>query len=65
MLFVLAPVLANVLVFQITMLPAGLPLPLIVTALWIVVALQFRLILVPLFVRHAQPDASDRGFVRR
>ena len=61
-LFVLAPVLANILVFHITMLPAGLPLALIVTALWIFVALQCRAIFVPLFVQHAKPDASDRGF---
>ena len=52
----LAAVIANILVFHITMMPAGLPVALFVTALWAVVALQFRSIFAPLFAQRAKPD---------
>ena len=50
----LAPVIANILVFHITMLPSGLPLALFVTLLWIIVALQLRAHFAPLFARKAE-----------
>jgi putative oxidoreductase len=50
-LVVLAAVLANILVFHITMLPQGLPLPLIVTVLWFIVAWSIRGTFAPLFLR--------------
>ncbi len=50
----LAPVIANILVFHITMLPSGLPPALFVTLLWIIVALQLRAHFAPLFARKAE-----------
>jgi hypothetical protein len=45
----LAAVIANILVFHITMMPSGLPVALVVTVLWTIVALPFRSIFAPLF----------------
>jgi putative oxidoreductase len=48
----LAAVIANILVFHVTMMPSGLPVALIVTALWTIVALPFRAIFAPLFTQR-------------
>ena len=55
----LAAVIANILVFHITMMPAGLPVAFFVTALWTVVALQFRSTLAPLFEQRPKPDIGN------
>jgi uncharacterized membrane protein YphA (DoxX/SURF4 family) len=55
-LAMLAPVIANILVFHITMLPSGLPPALFVTLLWIIIVLQFRSHFAPLFSRNAKPN---------
>jgi len=47
-LVALAAVIANILVFHITMQPAGLPVPIVVVALWFVVAYSRRDDLAPL-----------------
>jgi uncharacterized membrane protein YphA (DoxX/SURF4 family) len=52
---VLAAVLANILVFHATMLPAGFPLALVATILWVIVALPLRSHFAPLFARRADP----------
>ncbi len=41
-LIVVAPVLVNILLFHATMAPAGLPAPVVLTALWVVVAVRYR-----------------------
>ena len=51
-LAVLAPVLANILVFHVTMLLSGLPPALFVTLLWIIVFLPLRSHFAPLFARN-------------
>src|SRR4030088_1020168 len=55
-LVALAAVIANILVFHITMLPAALPLPILVTVLWFVVALPLRSHFAPLFAQKVRPD---------
>lgn len=55
-LALLAAVIANILVFHITMMPAGLPVALFVALLWVIVALQFRSTFAPLFAHKAKPD---------
>lgn len=47
-LVMLAGVIANILVFHITMMPAGLPIPLLVTLCWVIVAYQVRAAFAPL-----------------
>lgn len=54
-LVMLAAVIANILVFHVTMMPAGLPVALFVTLLWTIVAVRFRSSFAPLFVRRAEP----------
>jgi uncharacterized membrane protein YphA (DoxX/SURF4 family) len=49
---VLAAVLSNILVFHITMMPQGLPLPIAVTILWFIVAWPLRGYFAPLFARQ-------------
>lgn len=49
-LLLLAAELVNILTFHITMMPAGLPLPLVVTLLWFIVAWPLRTYFAPLFV---------------
>lgn len=49
----LAAVLANILVFHLTMLPMGLPLAIATAILWVIVALPLRAHFAPLFARHA------------
>jgi putative oxidoreductase len=51
-LAMLAAVIANILAYHISMMPAGLPLPLVVTALWFVVALPLRAHFAPLLARQ-------------
>lgn len=53
-LVLLGAVLANIIVFHLTMLPEGLPLALVVTALWFVVAWPLRRHFAPIFVRHVR-----------
>ena len=60
-LALLAAVIANILVFHVTMMPAGLPVALFVTILWTVVALPFRSSFAPLFVQRAQPAEFPRS----
>ncbi|HEY8313834.1 MAG TPA: hypothetical protein VIG51_06640 [Candidatus Baltobacteraceae bacterium] len=50
-LVLLAGELLNILTYHITMMPQGLPLPIIVTILWFVVAWSVRANVAPLFVR--------------
>jgi putative oxidoreductase len=50
-LVMLGAVLVNILTFHITMLPAGLPLAVLVTLLWFVVALPLRAHFAPLLAR--------------
>ena len=52
-LALLAPVLANILVFHLTMQPAGLPPGIFATILWIILAWKFRAYFTPLFVQKA------------
>jgi putative oxidoreductase len=53
----LAAVLANILVFHLTMLPMGFPVAIVATVLWFIVALPLRAHFAPLFARHADGDA--------
>jgi putative oxidoreductase len=53
----LAAVIANILVFHITMMPSGLPVAVVVAILWTIVALPFRAIFAPLFSQR--PVAQD------
>ncbi len=48
-LTLLGGVISNILVYHITMMPIGLPVALLVTVLWIIVASQFRSSFAPLF----------------
>ena len=50
-LTILGPVLVNILLFHITMAPAGLPLALVVTILWFAVWIQFRSAFSGIFAR--------------
>ena len=52
-LALLAPVLANILVFHLTMQPRGLPPGIFATILWIILAWRFRAYFAPLFVQKA------------
>jgi len=51
-LVMLAAMLANILVFHITMMPSGLPVPLIVAVLWFIVAYSQRAQFAILFARR-------------
>ena len=48
-LTLLGPVLANIVLFHVFMAPAGLPLPIILSVLWLVVAYQHRAAFAVLF----------------
>ena len=50
-LALLAPIIANIIVFHLTMVPSGLPVALVVTLLWSVLAARFRASFAPLFVQ--------------
>lgn len=54
-LALLAAVIANILVFHLTMAQSSLPVPLVVLALWTVLAWRFRSSFAPLLVAQAQP----------
>jgi len=47
----LAAVIANIIVFHLTMAPLGLPVAAVVAALWAIVATRYRSSFAPLFVR--------------
>ena len=51
-LALLAAVIANIIVFHVTMAPLGLPVAAIVAALWATVATQYRANFAPLFVQN-------------
>lgn len=59
-LALLAAVIANIIVFHITMAPMGLPVAAIVTALWVIVATRYRASFAPLFVQKPTPE-PDRA----
>jgi len=64
----LAAVIANILVFHITMMPLGIFPGLVVTALWIVVALSVRPYLAPLLTartRTAPASPVSRSIARQ
>ena len=54
---ILAPVLVNILVFHITMAPAGLPLAIFVAILWAVIFVDVRSAFSPLFQPRSQARA--------
>lgn len=56
-LIVLGAVLSNILVFHITMLPSGLPLALVTTAIWVVACWPYRSYFAPLFARTVPQEA--------
>ncbi|MGZ3505447.1 MAG: DoxX family membrane protein [Vulcanimicrobiaceae bacterium] len=58
-LIVLAAFLYNSFAFHITMAQSALPAPIVVTALWLLVALKYRALFAPLFA--ATPVPSDRS----
>lgn len=55
-LALLAPVIANIIVFHATMAPMGLPVAFVVALLWATVAWRYRSSFAPLFV--ATPDPT-------
>ncbi len=57
-LAVLAAVIANIIVFHLTMAQMGLPVAAIVAALWAIVARQYRSSFAPLFVQKPTPQAD-------
>ena len=60
-LIILAAFLYNSFAFHITMMPSGLFGPVIVTGLWLVVALKYRALFAPLFVPVPKiPDQTPR-----
>ena len=63
-LTMLAAVIANIIVFHVTMQPMGLPVAAIVTALWVILASQYRASFAPLLEQKATPQLrqSDRSY---
>ena len=59
-LALLAAMLANILTFHVTMEPAGAPLAVVTTILWLILAWKFRACFRPLFVRKAQQSSVMR-----
>lgn len=57
-LTLLGPVIVNIICFHLFMAPAGLPLALLVAALWIVVGLRVRSAFAGLFLRQVQDPAQ-------
>lgn len=55
-LTMLAAVIANIIVFHVTMAPLGLPIAAIVTALWVILASRYRSNFAPLLERKATPQ---------
>jgi putative oxidoreductase len=58
-LVMLAAVIANILTFHITMMPAGLPVALFVTVLWATVSWPYRTLFAPLLARRV--DLAEVG----
>ncbi len=58
-LIVLAAVLTNMFIFHITMMPVGLPAPLVLTVLWVIVAWPLRSYLTPLLVQRPSYHFGD------
>jgi putative oxidoreductase len=56
-LALLAPVIANIIVFHLTMAPMGLPVAFVVALLWSLIALWYRASFAPLFVQ--QPNLEE------
>jgi len=54
----LGPIIVNILLIHILMLPSGLPLAIIVTVLWIVVFLSVRFALVGLFQQRVPSSGT-------
>jgi putative oxidoreductase len=52
----LGAVIANIIVFHVTMAPVGLPVAAIVAALWGIVAARYRSSFAPLFVQKPTPQ---------
>lgn len=52
----LAPVIANILAFHLTMQPSGAELAIFVTVLWTFLVWRFRAHFTPLFVQKAAPN---------
>ena len=57
-LIILAAFIYNSFAFHITMMPSGLFGPLIVTPLWLLVALQYRTLFAPIFAPKPAVDAG-------
>ena len=55
-LAMLAAVIANILVFHLTMAQSSLPVPLVVASLWSIVAWRYRASFAPLFVQRPEPS---------
>jgi len=55
-LALLAAVIANIIVFHVTMMPMGLPVAAIVAALWVILATRYRSSFAPLFVQKPTPQ---------
>ena len=53
-LVLLAPVLVNILIFHLLMLPRGIGIGLLATILWVLVALRVRSAFEPLLKNHSQ-----------
>ncbi|HEX5411577.1 MAG TPA: hypothetical protein VFZ27_06920 [Terriglobia bacterium] len=60
-LALLAAMLANILAFHVTMEPSGVPLAVVTTILWVILAWKFRACFRPLFVRKANPQSQTPG----
>ena len=54
-LVLLAPILVNILTFHFSMAPAGLPLAIVATILWLIVFAAYRKYFMSLFVARAVP----------
>ncbi len=53
-LTLLAPIIVNILLFHLTMAPSGLPIPLVVTILWLLVFLSVRSAFAGIFQQRVQ-----------
>jgi len=64
-LTLLAAVIANIIVFHVTMAPMGLPVAAIVAALWVIVAARYRSSFAPLFVQKPtlEPDRAAHSIL--
>jgi uncharacterized membrane protein YphA (DoxX/SURF4 family) len=64
-LVALAAMIVNILAFHIFMAPAGLPLALVVTALWTIVAIRNKQYLASLFVARTEPGRMSTAAVAK